>query len=75
MLFYVFLRLLFSIFFILSICSAEMSRDLAGEVERLMKAGNSYIKKKVKEFSIHVLYKCIFCYQRYFTISSLIFIR
>lgn len=35
------------IFFIFSICSAEMSRDLAGEVERLMKAGNSYVKKKV----------------------------
>ncbi len=29
-----------------SICSAEMSRDLLGEVERLMKSSNSYIKKK-----------------------------
>lgn len=27
-----------------------MSRDLAGDVERLMKAGNSYVKKKVKNF-------------------------
>ena len=25
-----------------------MSRDLAGDVERLMKAGNSYVKKKVR---------------------------
>lgn len=29
-----------------SICSAEMSRDLLSEVERLMKSSNSYIKKK-----------------------------
>lgn len=29
-----------------SICSSEMSRDLLGEVERLMKSTNSYIKKK-----------------------------
>ncbi|EUB60796.1 AP-1 complex subunit gamma-1 [Echinococcus granulosus] len=30
-----------------SICSTEMSRDLAGEVERLVKSTNPYIKKKV----------------------------
>jgi AP-1 complex subunit gamma-1 len=29
-----------------SICSPEMSRDLAGEVERLMKSNNTYIRKK-----------------------------
>lgn len=29
-----------------AICSPEMSRDLAGEVERLMKSSNTYIKKK-----------------------------
>ncbi|XP_054165435.1 AP-1 complex subunit gamma-1-like isoform X2 [Oppia nitens] len=29
-----------------AICSVEMSRDLAGEVERLMKSSNTFIKKK-----------------------------
>jgi AP-1 complex subunit gamma-1 len=29
-----------------AICSLEMSRDLAGEIERLMKSSNTFIKKK-----------------------------
>lgn len=29
-----------------SICSAEMSRDLAGEIEKLLKTGNAHVKKK-----------------------------
>lgn len=30
-----------------SICSTEMARDLAGEIEKLLKSTNSYIRKKV----------------------------
>ena len=30
-----------------AICSLEMSRDLGGELEKLMKSSNPYLKKKV----------------------------
>ena len=30
-----------------SICSEEMSRDLSGEVEKLLKSSNPYIVRKV----------------------------
>lgn len=40
-----------------SICSAEMSRDLAGDVEKLMKSGNSYIKKKACLCAVRVIRK------------------
>jgi len=39
-----------------AICSAEMSRDLAGEVEKLLKSSNAYIKKKVRNALFNIYY-------------------
>ncbi|RWS27795.1 AP-1 complex subunit gamma-1-like protein [Leptotrombidium deliense] len=40
-----------------AICSPEMSRDLGGEVERLMKTSNTYIKKKAALCATRIIRK------------------
>lgn len=40
-----------------SICSPEMSRDLAGEVERLMRSANTFIKKKAALCAARIIRK------------------
>jgi len=58
-----------------TICSPEMSRDLGGEVEKLMKSSNPYIKKKVKQIFVRLyclfngMIGCSMCYS-YNTKSS-----
>ncbi|CAF2401217.1 unnamed protein product [Rotaria sp. Silwood2] len=40
-----------------AICSPEMSRDLGGEVERLMKSTNPYLKKKAVLCAVRIIRK------------------
>ncbi len=42
-----------------TICSPEMSRDLGGEVEKLMRSSNPYLKKKVRKTNKISFYQLI----------------
>jgi AP-1 complex subunit gamma-1 len=47
-----------------NIASEEMSRDLANEIEKLLGSSNTYIRKKVRSSSIHVIYYLSRFFQR-----------